>query len=89
MLDCVAEVKTAAAVKCPLHGERFERTGKTMIYRSAWLVDGEWKNNFPGKSRQYAKAMRASFPADHRPPNTRRDETFAGANPTEDDNDDS
>jgi hypothetical protein len=67
VFDCEAEVETAAAVKCPLHGKRFEGTGPSMVFRANWLVEGEWKNDFPLNSRQYAKAMRASFPADHHP----------------------
>jgi hypothetical protein len=58
LFDCVEEVETAAAVKCPLHGERFKGTRETTIYRPAWLVEGEWNNDglrrLVGPSRRFS-----------------------------------
>lgn len=74
-LSTEEEIAVARAVKCPQHGERFADVRRPVVFRSAWLVRGEWEHDFPHNSRQYAKAMRASFPADHNPPATRNGET--------------
>ena len=57
----LGEERIAAAVKCPLHGERFSRT-HFYVYVPAWLRE---KQPFTllQKSTQYQKAWAASFPA--------------------------
>lgn len=56
----------AAAVQCPLHGKRFTEPS-FQVYQAKWVRDREWKDDFSNHSRQYAKAMRASFPPGYSP----------------------
>ena len=55
-------IEAARAVKCPIHGERFNDVKQPLVYQARWLVKSEWETSYPHNSRQYAKAMRASFP---------------------------
>jgi len=57
----------AASLQCPLHGKRFTEPLPFQIYQAKWRHDREWKDDFPHHSRQYAKAMRASFPSGYSP----------------------
>ena len=65
-LDLRAEIDAATAVRCPLHGERFQDLAPT-IYRAiggpAHLDSERWS----WRSAQYIKAMEASFPPDRWP----------------------
>jgi hypothetical protein len=65
----VAEVETAAAVQCPLHGVRFRAIETPpYIHRAKWLRDPEQPTaNCPIHSPQYLKAWRASFPPEQWP----------------------
>ncbi len=59
----MAEVETAAAVLCPLHGVRFDAIEKPVTFQAKWLrprdyATVEWTYHSP----QYSKAWRASFP---------------------------
>jgi hypothetical protein len=57
--DFPIEEKIAAAVRCPLHGERFMRFFR--IYVPGWRRESE-KKRWPGLSQQYHKAWFATFP---------------------------
>jgi hypothetical protein len=59
----MAEVETAAAVPCPLHGVRFDAIERPVVYEAKWhrpedYATVEWTYHSP----QYSKAWRASFP---------------------------
>ncbi len=56
------ERSVAVALLCPLHGKRFTEPLPFQVYRAKWLRDREWKDDYPTRSRHYAKAMRASLP---------------------------
>ncbi len=60
----LAEVEIAAAVRCPLHGVRFQAIETPpFIYRSKWLrLTDHTTFDCSSQSPQYAKAWRASFP---------------------------
>jgi hypothetical protein len=59
----VAEVETAAAVCCPLHGVRFHEINTPVIYQAKWLRPSDYATvDWPYHSPQYSKAWRASFP---------------------------
>src|SRR5450755_2501262 len=59
----VAEIETAATVRCPLHGVRFGAIDKPAIYRAKWLLPEDYATaDWPNRSPQYSKAWRASFP---------------------------
>ena len=55
------ELDIAAAVKCPLHGERFNRN-VFFVYVSKWLREKLWNHLWTNHSPQYRKAWFASFP---------------------------
>ena len=57
----LGEERIAAAVKCPLHGERFSAP-HFHIYVSAWLREKQ-PLTLLRKSTQYQKAWAAGFPA--------------------------
>jgi hypothetical protein len=63
-----AEIEAAKSVRCPIHGERFSKLAPTIyiatrFIQPAHLHPERWK----GASRQYVKAMEASFPPDRWP----------------------
>lgn len=63
-----AEIESARMVRCPLHGERFDRLASAIYIAAQFrqpthLHPEHWK----GASRQYIKAMEASFPPDRWP----------------------
>jgi len=63
-----AEIEAAKAVCCPLHGNRFSKLAPTIYvaaqFRQPTHLNSEhWKM----RSRQYLKAMQASFPPDRWP----------------------
>jgi hypothetical protein len=62
----IAEIETAAAVQCPLHGVRFcAIETPPYVHRAKWLRDPVPPTvNCPIHSPQYSKAWRASFPPD-------------------------
>jgi hypothetical protein len=62
VFDTNEERGAAVALLCPLHGKRFTEPLPFQVYKAKWLRDREWKDDFPTHSRQYARAMRASFP---------------------------
>jgi hypothetical protein len=62
-----AEVEVAAAVLCPLHGRRFERAERPDPYRCMRVREADFRAGWPARSKQYQKAMQASFPLDHWP----------------------
>lgn len=63
-----AEIEAAKAVRCPIHGNRFSEVAPTIYiaaqYRQAAHLHPE---RWEGASRQYIKAMEASFPPDRWP----------------------
>jgi hypothetical protein len=62
-----AERESAKAVLCPIHGLRFPRFAPTVfvaILKPTQLTPGAWTR----RSKQYRKAMEASFPTDRWPP---------------------
>jgi hypothetical protein len=64
-LELKAEIEAAKAVRCPIHGNRFDELAATIYiaaqYRQpAHLNPKRWK----WRSPQYVKAMEASFPPD-------------------------
>src|SRR5664279_5425408 len=60
----LAEVEIAAAVRCPLHGIRFQAIETPpFIYRAKWMRRTDHTTlDCSNHSPQYAKAWRASFP---------------------------
>jgi hypothetical protein len=56
------ELEIAAVVKCPLHGDRFNK--EYFVYVSKWLRVKLWKHLWTHRSEQYRKAWFASFPPD-------------------------
>lgn len=59
----VAEVETAAAVLCPLHGVRFHEIDKPVVFQAKWMLPEDYATaDWPHHSQQYSKAWRASFP---------------------------
>ena len=64
-----AEVEIAAAVLCPLHGQRFRHIAADgfSVYRAAWLRGPDPAPEWLSASPQYVKAMLASFPAEQWP----------------------
>ena len=59
----VAEIETAAAVRCPLHGVRFDAIEKPVVYEAKWHQPEDYATvDWPYHSAQYSKAWRASFP---------------------------
>jgi hypothetical protein len=63
-----AEIEAAKAVRCPIHGDRFSELAPTIYVAAQFrhpthLHPERWM----GASRQYVKAMEASFPADRWP----------------------
>jgi hypothetical protein len=59
----MAEVETAAAVRCPLHGTRFDAIDEPVVYQARWLLPEDYATvDWPNHSPQYSKAWRASFP---------------------------
>jgi hypothetical protein len=63
-----AEIEAAKAVRCPIHGNRFSELAPTIYIAAQFrhpthLYPERWKR----ASRQYAKAMKASFPPDRWP----------------------
>ena len=58
----VAEVETAAAVRCPLHGVRFDAIEKLVVYEAKWHRPEDYATvDWPNHSPQYSKAWRASI----------------------------
>jgi hypothetical protein len=58
----MAEVETAAAVRCPLHGVRFHAIDKPVVFQAKWLLPEDYAAaDWPNHSPQYSKAWRASF----------------------------
>jgi hypothetical protein len=67
-LTLEAEIEAAKAVRCPIHGNRFSKLAPTIYIATQFrqpthLHPERWK----GASRQYVKAMEASFPPDRWP----------------------
>jgi hypothetical protein len=60
-VGCPVEIEIAAAVKCPLHGDRFDR--EYFVYVSKWLRVKLWRHLWTHRSEQYRRAWFASFPA--------------------------
>ena len=62
----LAEVKTAGAIHCPLHGVRFHAIETPpVIYRSKWLRRADHTTlNSSHYSPEYSKAWRVGFPPD-------------------------
>jgi len=67
-LGLKAEIEAAKAVRCPIHGPRFSKLAPTIYvatqYRQPTHLHperGKWR------SRQYERAMKASFPPDRWP----------------------
>ena len=59
----VAEVETAAAVRCPLHGMRFDAIDRPVVFLPKWARPEDYATvDWPYHSPQYSKAWRASFP---------------------------
>jgi hypothetical protein len=63
-----AEIEAAEAVRCPIHGDRFSELAPTIYIAAQFrhpthLHPERWM----GASRQYVKAMEASFPPDRWP----------------------
>lgn len=54
------ELDMAAAVRCPIHGERFDAGSAFVVYKSAWRREREEDSVPPHASPQFQKAMRAS-----------------------------
>jgi hypothetical protein len=62
VFDTDEERRAAMALLCPLHGKRFTEPLPFEIYKPGWRREVLWRDDFPSRSRQYAKAMRASVP---------------------------
>jgi hypothetical protein len=59
----VAEVETAAAMQCPLHGARFHEIDRPVVFQAKWSLPADYATaDWPNHSPQYSKAWRASFP---------------------------
>jgi hypothetical protein len=59
----MAEVETAAAVCCPLHGVRFHAIDTPVVFQAKWARPSDSATvDWPNHSPQYSKAWRASFP---------------------------
>jgi alkylation response protein AidB-like acyl-CoA dehydrogenase len=63
-----AEAEMAAEVLCPIHGIRFRIVVTRFLYRASWRYLQDFSQDWPGRSEQYRKAMRASFNAALWPP---------------------
>jgi hypothetical protein len=62
----MAEVETAAAVRCPLHGVRFDAIEKPVVYEAKWHRPADYATvEWTYQSPQYSNAWRASFPPNH------------------------
>jgi hypothetical protein len=63
-----AEIESARAVRCPIHGTRFSQLAPS-IYTAARFIYPTHLHpeRWMGASRQYVKAMKASFPPDRWP----------------------
>lgn len=61
---CPEELPVAAAVKCPLHGERFKSHRFVQIYVSKWRreITRPYNAAPPAIRAQYQKAWLAAFP---------------------------
>ena len=66
LLELKAEIESAKAVLCPVHGVRFRDFGAA-IYRVIWIPPHLTPQHWSWHSPQYIKAMKASFPPDRWP----------------------
>jgi hypothetical protein len=65
-LELQTEIEAARAVRCPLHGERFNDLAPT-IYRAIRLPARLDRASWSWRPPQYIKAMEASLPLDRWP----------------------
>jgi len=56
-----AEAEEAAKVLCPLHRQRFQYVQRYHLYQALPFYVTDFENGWPGRSRQYQKAMKASL----------------------------
>lgn len=70
------EYEIAAAVKCPLHGERFKRP-QLCVYMAKWMREKRHSVLWSHHSEQYRKAWFASFPETQWPAEEQEDEEGA------------
>lgn len=56
-----AEAEAAARVLCPIHGLRFQLVVTRFLYRAPRYYLSDCERGWPYRSKQYQKAMRASF----------------------------
>jgi hypothetical protein len=65
-LELPVEIEAARAVRCPVHGERFTKLAPALyrVITHPYHLGKDWRK---WHSRQYIKAMDASFPLDRWP----------------------
>jgi hypothetical protein len=52
--------RSGDGILCPIHG-RFRIVVTRFLYRASWRYLQDFSQDWPGRSNQYRKAMRASF----------------------------
>ena len=63
-----AEIEAAKAVRCPIHGNRFSKLAPTIYIATRFIQPAHLHpERWMGRSPQYVKAMKASFPPDRWP----------------------
>ena len=55
------EQKIASRVKCPIHGERFQRRERLLRFHSMWLLERRFQS-YLRRTEQYRRAWAVSFP---------------------------